>query len=420
MRIPLSELLRPKSIDDVFGQEHLFSKDKLLYKIIKNKDIPNLIFYGPSGSGKTTVAKIIASETDKTFFALNGTNASLSDVKDIASQIGTMTAPNGILLYLDEIQYFNKKQQQALLEYIEKGEITLIASTTENPAFYIYSALLSRSNVFEFKALKTEDILKALKRAVEKISSNYEIEVEDGAIEILATSASGDVRKALNFLELFVLASDKKIEITKEKSIEAVSGSGKYYDKQGDYHYDLLSAYQKSMRGSDIDASLYYLAKLLDAGDLISAVRRLLVCANEDVGLAYPQIISIVKSACDTAMQLGLPEARIPLANAVILVASSPKSNSAYNAINMAMDDVRSGKGLSIPRNLQNKHYDGKDAKKKGQFYLYPHDFKNHWVDQNYLPEDLQGVSYFIPGENKFENNIKKYWNEIKKDKNIR
>lgn len=415
MRKPLADFLRPSNIKDVFGQDHLFSENKLLYKIIESKNIPNLIFYGPSGSGKTTVAKIIADTTEKTFFSLNATTASLSDLKEIVSKIGTLAAPNGILLYLDEIQYFNKKQQQSLLEYIENGDITLIASTTENPAFYIYSALLSRCNVFEFKALKTKDVLKALERATEKLKDSYEIEIEEGALEILATSASGDVRRALNFLEMFTLSGDIKINITKESALEAVAGSGKYYDKQGDYHYDLLSAYQKSMRGSDVDASLHYLARLLDAGDLISAVRRLLVCANEDVGLAYPQIIPIVKAACDTAMQLGLPEARIPLANAVILVATSPKSNSAYKAINAAMSDVRSGKGKSIPRNLQNKHFDGDDAKVKGQFYVYPHDFPNHWVRQKYMPSDLKNAKYYFSDENKFENRIKEYWEKIKK-----
>lgn len=419
MNTPLADRIRPKCIEEVAGQAHLIGEGKILRKIIESGEIPNLIFYGPSGVGKTTVAKIIASQTGKKLCYLNATTASTSDIKDVIGEIGTMEAGNGILLYLDEIQYFNKKQQQILLSYIENGDITLIASTTENPYFYVYNAILSRSTVFEFKTLQSGDIARVLKRAIKILSdeNSKSIEISEGNINKIARAASGDVRRALNMLELCVMLtlSDDLPQISDSIVEQILSGNSVRYDREGDEHYDIISAYQKSMRGSDPDAAVYYLARLLAAGDLPSACRRLLVCANEDVGLAYPQIIPIVKAAVDTAMTVGLPEARIPLANAVILVASSPKSNSAYEAVNAAMADVEHGVGGNIPRQLQNKHFDGEDAEIKGQNYLYPHSYPMHYVNQQYLPDNIKNKRYYNYGENKNEQAFKEYWSKIKK-----
>ncbi len=422
MSIPLADRLRPETLDDIAGQKHLVGEGAVLRAIIESGSIPNLIFYGPPGTGKTTVARIIAKATNKRLHILNGTTASLSDIKDIAAEINTIAAPNGLLLYLDEIQYFNKKQQQSLLQYIENGDITLVASTTENPYFYIYPAILSRSTVFEFKSVSPEDAKPAIERAFAFMSeeTHTEYDIEDGVTDFIAEICGGDIRKSLNIVELCVLGA-KPTEVTGKKLItmdiakQICSRSGMHYDRGGDEFYDMLSCYQKSMRGSDANAAIHYLARILEAGDLVSACRRLLVCANEDVGLAYPMIIPIVKAAVDSAMQLGLPEARIPLANAVILVCSSPKSNSAYMAINEAMEDVRTGKAGPVPRHLQNKHCDGEDAEIKGQFYKYPHDFKNHWVKQQYLPDNIKDKIYYKYGENKNEQAAKEYWEKIKK-----
>ena len=416
---PLAARIRPTELSDIVGQKHLLEKGKPLYNMIESGNIPNLIFYGPSGVGKTTVASIIAQKTQRALRKLNGTNASTQDIKDIVAQLDTFVAPNGILLYLDEIQYFNKRQQQSLLEYIENGKITLIASTTENPYFYIYPAILSRSTVFEFKSVEWQDIVPAVKRGFEYLAEEnaVEITVEAGAAEKIARGCGGDVRKALNGVENCYFATntvDGVKNITAEIAEELTQKSAVRYDKEGDEHYDIISAYQKSMRGSDPNAAIHYLARLLEAGDLPSACRRLMVCACEDVGLAYPQIIPIVKAAIDAALMVGLPEARIPLADAVILVATSPKSNSAYNAINTAMQDVQSGNYGPIPRQLQNKHYDGEDAEVKGQFYLYPHDYENHWTYQQYLPDILKDKKYYEPQDNKNEQSFKAYWDKIK------
>ena len=418
MQTPLADRIRPKSIDEVAGQRHLIGEGKILRKIIESGEIPNLIFYGPSGVGKTTVAKIIASQTGKKLCYLNATTASTSDIKEIIGEIGTVDASGGILLYLDEIQYFNKKQQQILLSYIENGDITLIASTTENPYFYVYNAILSRSTVFEFKTLQAKDVAEVLKRAVKILSgeNSKDIVISEDNINKIARAASGDVRRALNMLELCVMLTlnDDTPEISDNIVEQILSGNSVRYDREGDEHYDIISAYQKSMRGSDPDAAVYYLARLLAAGDLPSACRRLLVCANEDVGLAYPQIIPIVKAAVDTAMTVGLPEARIPLAHAVILVATAPKSNSAYEAINAAMADVERGIGGDIPRQLQNKHFDGEDAEVKGQNYLYPHSYPMHYVNQQYLPDNIKNKVYYKFGDNKNEQAFKEYWSKIK------
>lgn len=422
MNKPLADRIRPTELEDVVGQKHLLSPDKALYNMIQNGDIPNLIFYGPSGVGKTTVASIIANKTKRALRKLNGTSASTQDIKDIVAEIGTFSAPNGILLYLDEIQYFNKRQQQSLLEYIENGKITLIASTTENPYFYVYSAILSRSTVFEFKALNYTDIIPAVERGFKFLEeeNNLKITYSDDVVKKIAQGCGGDVRKALNSVENCYFATPtingvKAVSI--ETAEELTQKSAMRYDKDGDEHYDIVSAYQKSMRGSDTNAALHYLARLLEAGDLPSACRRLMVCACEDVGLAYPQIIPIVKAAVDAAMMVGLPEARIPLANAVILVAESPKSNSAYEAINAAMADVKKGNFSPIPRQLQNKHFDGEDAEIKGQNYIYPHPFPNHWVEQQYLPDKLKNTKYYEYGANKNEQAHKEYWDKIKGNK---
>ena len=418
MNTPLADRLRPKTIEEVAGQKHLLAEGKVLRRIIDSKNVPNLIFYGPSGVGKTTVANIIAATCGKKLHYLNATTASTADIKEIISTIGTIEAQGGILLYLDEIQYFNKKQQQILLSYIENGDITLIAATTENPYFYVYNAILSRSTVFEFKALSPDDIKEVLIRAKNIISSEKgkELIISDITLKKLATAAAGDVRRSLNMLELCVLTSEnaENIEINDETAEEILASNSVRYDREGDEHYDIISAYQKSMRGSDPDAAVYYLGRLLAAGDLPSACRRLMVCACEDVGLAYPQIIPIVKAAVDIAEAVGLPEARLPLADAVILVAASPKSNSAYNAINAAMADIERGIGGAVPRHLQNKHYDGEDAEIKGQHYKYPHDYKSHYVNQQYLPNALKNKRYYEYGDNKTEQKYKAYWDMFK------
>lgn len=420
MSIPLAQQLRPQTLDEVVGQRHLIGENKPLRNIIESGELPNMIFYGPSGVGKTTVASIIAKATDRKLCKLNGTTAGTADIKAIVSQLDTFEAPNGILLYLDEIQYFNKKQQQTLLEYIEVGSITLIASTTENPYFYVYNAILSRSTVFEFKTVEAAEIEPAVKRAFGFLEEKRGIsfKLDDGAVKHISAACGGDVRKAINSVELCTLStkpdSDGAIHITTETARALTQRSAMKYDRDGDEHYDIVSAYQKSMRGSDPDAALHYLARLLDAGDLPSACRRLMVCACEDVGLAYPMIIPIVKAAVDAANMIGLPEARIPLADAVILVATSPKSNSGEAAIDAAMEDIKRGNTGPIPRQLQNMHYDGEDNPHKGQFYIYPHDFENHWTYQQYLPDAIKNAHYYNFGDNKMEQAAKSYWDKIK------
>lgn len=416
---PLADRLRPSTLDDIVGQKHILGEGKPLRKIIESNKIPNLIFYGPSGVGKTTLATYIAKKTNMTFKKLNGTTASTSDLKDIFKELDGFAGLNGVLLYLDEIQYFNKKQQQTLLEYIENGKITLIASTTENPYFYVYNAILSRSTVFEFKPVPYEEVEKAVKRAFSILAdeNGISVEIDDKTVKTISVACGGDVRKAMNSAELSFLATDTVDgvkTITEETAKDLTQRSAMRYDREGDEHYDILSAYQKSMRGSDTDAALHYLARLLIAGDLISACRRLMVCACEDVGLAYPNLIPIVKSCVDIAMSVGLPEARIPLADAVIMVCNAPKSNSGEMAIDKAMADIKAGNIGSIPRQLQNTHYDGEDNQNKGQHYLYPHDYKNHYVNQQYLPDILKNRQYYTYGDNKNEQAFRAYWEKVK------
>mgnify|MGYP000258976266 FL=1 len=419
MNTPLADRIRPQTLDDIVGQRHLLGPNKPLRKIIESGEIPNLIFYGPSGVGKTTLATYIAKRTNRTLKKLNGTTASTSDIKEVVSELNTFSGMNGILLYLDEIQYFNKKQQQVLLEYIENGSITLIASTTENPYFYVYNAILSRSTVFEFKSVPPEEIERAVKRAADIIAEEQEIEVDfpESCRKKIAFGCGGDVRKAMNAVELSILVADEEDgvkTVTEEIVSELVQKSAVRYDKDGDEHYDIISAYQKSMRGSDSNAALHYLARLLEAGDLPSACRRLMVCACEDVGLAYPQLIPIVKSCVDIAQAVGLPEARIPLADAVVMVCNAPKSNSAYMGINRATQDLKLGNYGPVPRQLQNMHYDGEDNNNKGQFYNYPHDYPNHYVNQQYLPDIIRDRVYYEYGDNKNEQAYKAYWDKIK------
>lgn len=421
---PLADRIRPQTLDEMVGQRHLLEEGKPLRRILASGVIPNLIFYGPSGVGKTTLASIIAKQTNRKLCKLNGTTASTADIREVVAGLDRLDAVNGVLLYLDEIQYFNKKQQQTLLEFIENGQITLIASTTENPYFYVYNAILSRSTVFEFKAVQPEEICPAVERAFHVMEEDLHspLRLEDGVVKHIAAACGGDVRKAMNAVELCALSSQEQGDVrlvTLEGARELTQRSAMKYDREGDEHYDILSAYQKSMRGSDPDAAIHYLARLLEAGDLPSACRRLLVCASEDVGLAYPQIIPIVKAAVDTALMVGLPEAQFPLADAVLLVCNAPKSNSGHNAILAAREDVRAGKAGPIPRQLQNKHFDGADNPVKGQFYKYPHDYPNHWVVQQYLPENLQGTHYYEYGENKTEQAYRAYWERIKNSGNL-
>ena len=415
---PLADEIRPQTLDEVYGQRHILGENGLLRRIIRSGQIPNMIFYGPSGSGKTTVANIIAKETKRELRRLNATTASLQDIKDIIAELDTFLAPNGVLLYLDEIQYFNKKQQQSLLEFIENGKITLIASTTENPYFYVYNAVLSRSTVFEFKELTSADVLQAVRRAVAIASDRFgEAELEEGVPEHIASSSGGDVRKAVNAVELLFTAAargeDGRLKITLDDARIAAQKNALRYDRDGDQHFDAVSALMKSLRGSDPDAALHYLARALSAGDMAGACRRILCSASEDIGMAYPQAAAIVKACVDSALQLGMPEARLPLAQAVILLATAPKSNSVVMAVDRAFADVKAGKAGPIPRELQNVHADGTGFERE-QGYLYPHDFPGHWVRQQYLPDSLKDAVYYEYGDNKTEQAAKKYWELIK------
>ena len=416
---PLADEIRPHSLDDVVGQKHILGQRGLLRRIVESGSIPNMIFYGPSGTGKTTVARIIAEKTNRTLRKLNATTAGLADIKEIIAELDTLLTPGGVLLYLDEIQYFNKKQQQSLLEFIEDGRITLIASTTENPYFCVFGAILSRSTVFEFKPVTPKEAEPAVVRAFNILAEREgkTPELEPGVVQRISQACGGDVRKALNAVELLFTAGEvdgDTVRISLDDTKTVTQKSAMRYDRDGDEHYDALSALMKSLRGSDPDAALHYLARLLEAGDLIGACRRILCSASEDIGLAYPQAVPIVKACVDSALQLGLPEARLPLAEAVIFLATAPKSNSGVMAIDAAVADVRAGKSGPPPRELQNVHADGAGFERE-QGYLYPHNFPNHWVRQQYLPDAIRNRVYYTYGDNKTEQAAKRYWDEIKK-----
>ena len=415
---PLADLLRPQTLDEVYGQEHILGQGSILRRLIDSGKVPNMVFYGPSGTGKTTVANIIAKQTNRTLYKLNATTASTADIKQIVAELDTFMAPNGALLYLDEIQSFNKKQQQSLLEHIENGKITLIASTTENPYFYVFNAILSRSTVFEFKQISASAALQAVRRAVSFMEERTALKAipEEGALEYIAGACGGDIRKALNAVEVLFSAGvpdGDRLPLTLADAKMVAQKSALRADRDGDNHYDLLSALQKSIRGSDPDAACHYLARLLEVGQMQSACRRLMVIAAEDIGLAHPQIIPIVNAAVDMALKLGMPEARIPLGDVAVLMATSPKSNSGHIALDAALADVRKGKGGDFPRHLQNMHADSYTMERE-QGYLYPHDFPGHWVQQQYLPDELVGTTYYEYGPNKLEQAAKQYWEGIK------
>ena len=412
---PLADEIRPASLDEVVGQRHILGPNGMLRRIVESGQIPNMIFYGPSGTGKTTVARIIAERTRRTLRKLNATTAGIADIKRIIDELDTLLTPGGVLLYLDEIQYFNKKQQQSLLEFIEDGRITLIASTTENPYFYVFNAILSRSTVFEFKPVAPADAERAILRAVDIMNARREtpLRLEEGVTARIASGCGGDVRKGINAVELLFSAASGRACITLADAEAITQRSAMRYDREGDDHYDILSGLMKSLRGSDPDAALHYLARLLEAGDLIGACRRILCSASEDVGLAWPQAMPIVKACVDSALQLGVPEAQLPLAEAVVLLATAPKSNSASSAIGAAWADVKAGRTGSVPRELQNVHADGAGFERE-QGYKYPHDYPGHWVRQQYLPDALRGVKYYEYGDNKTEQAAKAYWEKIK------
>ena len=420
---PLADRMRPQSLDEMVGQVHLLGKGKILRRLIESGRIPNMIFYGPSGTGKTTLANIIAGMTNKKFYKLNATNASVSDIKNIISELDTFAAMNGVLLYLDEIQNFNKKQQQSLLEFIENGKITLISSTTENPYFYVYNAILSRCSVFEFRMVPPQEIERAVKRAVKVLSEEFsekQVSFSPEAVVHIAHSAGGDVRKALNAAEICLLSAlgpEKQVTVTLEIAVEATQKKAMRYDRDGDSHYDIVSAFQKSIRGSDPDAAVHYLARLLEAGDLPSVCRRMLVTASEDIGLAYPNAVVVAKACVDAALMLGMPEARIPLSQAVLLLATAPKSNSAICAVDAAMADLRNKDTGEIPAHLRDSHYSGSEKLGHGQGYVYPHNEPYHYTQQQYLPDAIAGQVYYHPGQNKFEDGVVKYWEEIKRKK---
>lgn len=421
---PLASLLRPKELGEVLGQSHLIGEGKLLTSMVKSNTLMNMIFYGPPGIGKTTVARLLADLTDRKFIALNASTDSLKDVKNALEELNMFMGQKGLLLYIDEIHLFNRRNQQILLDYMESGRVILIGSTTENPHFAVFKALVSRSIIVEFKPLTFQEVLGGLRRGIEfykDIHEVKEIDVSEGVLRALASLSGGDMRKALNNLELLFMANErvnqKVLRITEEDAEKVLQRKVINFDLDGDEHYDLLSAFQKSIRGSDENAALLYLAMLLKGGDLISVNRRLLVIAAEDIGLANPQAISIVKACTDAALVLGLPEARIPLAEAVLLLATSPKSNSVVKAIDAANRALDNATLLEIPLHLRDGHYEGAKALGRMQKYLYPHAYPNNYVKQEYLPKELSTKRFYEPGSNKYEEATRLYWKQIKDEK---
>lgn len=418
MEKPLAERLRPKELHKVVGQEHILGKGKILSNLVEKGEVPNMLFYGPPGTGKTTVAQIIASKTSKKLHCINGTNASVADVRSALGDVNTLFGYKGVLIYLDEIQNFNKKQQQSLLEYVEKGRVSLIASTTENPYHYIYPALLSRSIVFEFKNISIEAMKKGISEALEFLKEDgWNIICDDESLETISHYASGDMRKALNIVDMLLKAygNEKNLEVKKHMIEDSLGKAPVKYDMKGDFHYDILSALQKSIRGSDENAALHYLARILRAGDLISACRRILVTASEDIGMAYPNAITIVKACVDSAFQLGLPEARIPLAQAVVLLSKLPKSNSAYAALDSAWSELEQVGDLPVPLHLRDAHYAGAKSLNRGEGYKYPHNYDSAYVKQQYLPTEIKDRIYYKRSDNKFEKGLEDYWDKVKK-----
>ncbi len=413
---PLADYLRPKELSEVVGQGHLLGEGCLFKRLIDGGKVPNMVFYGPSGTGKTTVARIIAEKSGMTLRKINATNASLSDIKEVLGETDTLFGADGILLYIDEIQYFNKKQQQTILEFIEDGRITLICSTTDNPYFSIYPAVLSRCSVFEFRPVEAEDIKKALYRAVDILDEkngegDFDEAKRGAAVDYISKASNGDVRRAIGALELCYSATSG--HMSEEYAEQSINGFGLKLDKDGNEHYDLLSAFQKSIRGSDENAALFYLARLLEAGDLLSPIRRLLVIASEDIGLASPMAAVVVKALCDNAVQLGLPEARLCLAEAVVYLATLPKSNSSHDAYFAAMEDVKMGRGKCMPDYIRDSM---QPSAKKNEGYIYPHPYPNHYYKQQYLPDDLKGRKYYVFGENKTEQAALEYWKKVKNE----
>lgn len=407
---PAASRIRPECFDDMVGQKSLVGEKGVLRRFAEAKKIPSMIFYGPPGTGKTTAAAILAKTSGIEIRHLNATTASLADVRAVAADADGIMGHDGIILYLDEIQYFNKKQQQSLLEYIEDGRITLIASTTENPYYYVYDALLSRCAVFEFKSVSPNELFLHLKKVMKKIAPDG-VEADDEALDYIAHCAAGDVRRAVTMLEnalSYVSAGGEKKLDKETAELFSPGASLGTFDASGDVHYNLLSALQKSIRGSDPDAAVFYLAKLLEGGDLISPCRRLMVIASEDIGLAYPMAAVVTRSCVECAKELGLPEAAIPLANAAVMLATAPKSNSAYNALHAAEEDIKKGLGQIVPTHLQSPLFKG---------YKYPHDFPDHYTVQQYLPDDLKGRHYYEFGENKTEQAARAYWEKIKNRK---
>jgi putative ATPase len=412
---PLADLMRPNKLEDFVGQQHILSDGKPLYNLIRSKNICNCIFYGPPGTGKTTLANIMANYVDKKFYKLNATTASVKDIQDITDNINNLLNYNGVVLYIDELQHFNKKQQQALLEFIEDGRITLIASTTENPYFVIHKAIISRCNIFSFKPLNTSDIVVGLKNSIEKlISQGIEIEYSDEALNFIGEISQGDYRKAYNILEIAINSQIKKVRVISSEYIESLGQSSMRADSSGDEFYNLLSALQKSIRGSDPNASIHYLARLIKGGNLTAIIRRISVIAAEDIGLAFPNALSVVNSGIELALKVGFPEARIILSEVVIYLATLPKSNSACLAIDAAMSDLENINFGDVLMHLKDAHYMGAANLGVGG-YKYPHNYNDHYVKQDYLPKELDGKIYYNEQNNKYEESLKKYWEKIKK-----